>query len=162
MLCNLVLNSPLCKCSLAHVTFDKTQSAGFLANHMARLFASGLMRRIKPLGLTPAHFMVLLELWDEDGLTQRDLVARLDVEQATMSNTLARMIRDGLITRQPSEHDKRAQVLHLTDKARALRAQATSAAQAQNAQALAGLSDEERDQFLDLMTRTIAAMQRGT
>ncbi len=40
------------------------RSAGFLANHMARLFAVALQRRIKPLGLAPAQFMTLLELWE--------------------------------------------------------------------------------------------------
>ena len=100
--------------------FDKTASAGFLANHMARLFAAGLQRRVAPLGLAPAQFMVLLELWQDDGLTQRDLVERLDVEQATMANTLARMVRDGLVTRMPHLADRRAQIVRLTPHARAL------------------------------------------
>ena len=72
-------------------TFDRARSAGYLANHMARLFAQRLHERIRPLGLAPAQFMTLLALWEEDGLTQRDLFERLDVEQATMANTLARM-----------------------------------------------------------------------
>ena len=57
----------------------REKSAGYLANHMARLFASGLQRRIQPLGLAPAQFMVLLELWEQDDLTQRDLVARVEL-----------------------------------------------------------------------------------
>ena len=76
--------------------FDKHRSAGYLANHMARVFAHALAERIRPLGLAPGQFMTLIELWREDGLTQRDLVARLDVEQATMANTLKRMERDGI------------------------------------------------------------------
>ena len=79
---------------LAGMTFQKERSAGFLANHMARLFANGLQQRIRPLGLAPAQFMTLLALWDEDGLTQRELVQRLNVEQATMANTLIRMPAD--------------------------------------------------------------------
>ena len=72
--------------------------------------------------------MVLLELWREEGLTQRDLVARLDVEQATLANTLARMERDGLVRRKPHPVDGRAQSIHLTDRARRLEAPATKAA----------------------------------
>ena len=83
------------------VAFDKNQSAGYLINHLARIFAQALAREIKPLGLAPGQFMVLLELWREDGLTQRDLVGRLDVEQATLANTLSRMERDGLVRRAP-------------------------------------------------------------
>ncbi|MCB1411087.1 MAG: MarR family transcriptional regulator [Rhodobacteraceae bacterium] len=140
--------------------FDKTASAGFLANHMARLFAAGLQRRVAPLGLAPAQFMVLLELWQDDGLTQRDLVERLDVEQATMANTLARMDRDGLITRRPSETDRRARVVEITPKARAMREAAIAAAKAQNEAALAGLTGAERDELLRLMRKVIGAMKR--
>lgn len=144
--------------------FEKDASAGYLANHMARLFFAGLARRIRPLGLAPAQFMVLLELWQEDGLSQAELIARLDVEQATMANTLARMERDGLIDRRPSPTDRRARLAHLTDRARALQGPAIAAAQAQNARALAGLTAEESRQFIAMMKKVIAAMQkdRGT
>lgn len=144
------------------MSFDKTQSAGYLANHMARLFAQGLQRRIRPLGLAPAQFMTLLELWTEDGLTQKQLLERLDVEQATMANTLARMERDGLIVRTPHPDDARAQQVWLTDAARALQGPATGAAQAQNRHALAALSADEQVQFLDLMQRVVATMRNGT
>lgn len=143
------------------MSFTKSASAGYLANHMARLFASGLQRRIAPLGLAPAQFMVLLELWAEDGQTQSALTRSLDVEQATMANTLRRMERDGLIVRRPSIDDKRARLVCLTDKARGLQVQAVTAAQQQNQIALAGLNDAEQDELITLMQRVIAAMARG-
>jgi DNA-binding MarR family transcriptional regulator len=140
--------------------FDKTRSAGYLANHMARLFAHELHRRIRAFGLAPAQFMTLLELWERDGLTQAELVARLDVEQATMANTLARMERDGLVLRRPHPEDRRAQQVFLTDRARALEGPAKEAAGAVNAAALDGLSAAERRAFLDLAARVIANMRR--
>lgn len=139
--------------------FQKT-SAGFLANHMARLFAVALAGRVQPLGLAPAQFMVLLELWAEEGRTQADLTAALSVEQATMANTLARMERDGLIDRHPSPADKRARLVHLTPEARGLKAQAIAEAQAVNAQALDGFSEDEAAAFLAMMRRVIANFQR--
>ncbi|TVQ32949.1 MAG: MarR family transcriptional regulator [Geminicoccaceae bacterium] len=143
------------------MAFSKRQSAGYLANHMARLFAQGLHARIRPLGLAPAQFLTLLELWREEGLTQAELMARLDVEQATMANTLARMERDGLVRRTPHPEDRRAQQVWLTDKAQALRAPATAAAAAQNEAALRALSAEERATFLALMNRVIDTMRGG-
>lgn len=142
------------------MTFQKDRSAGYLANQMARLFAKGLQQRIRPLGLAPAQFMTLLALWDEDGLTQRELVGRLDVEQATMANTLTRMERDGLIERRTMPEDARSQSIHLTPRAVELRGPATAAARAQNETALADFSDEERQTFLSLMQRAIAAMHQ--
>lgn len=141
------------------MAFEKWKSPGYLANHMARLFAQGLHERIKPLGLAPAQFMTLLELWSDDGLTQRELVSRLDVEQATMANTLIRMERDGLIKRKPHPQDGRSQQVWLTQKARKLKSPAIEAAMAQNQAALAELNAAERATFVDLMTRTISAMK---
>ena len=141
------------------MAFDKTRSAGFLANHMARLFAKGLQQNIKPLGLAPAQFMTLLALWEKDGLTQRELVERLDVEQATMANTLTRMERDGLIERRAHPQDGRSQSIHLTRKAVDLRKPATDAASAVNGVALGDLSEEERLVFLDLTRRVIDALK---
>lgn len=142
-------------------TFAKSDSAGYQANHMARLFALALQARIKPLGLSTGQFPVLLELWEADGLTQRELVERVDIEQATMANTLSRMQRDGLIERRPHPTDRRAQLVWLTEKAKALREAATDAAEATNRIALADLSSAERDQLAALMRRVISALRRS-
>ena len=141
------------------MAFKKMDSAGYLANHMARLFATGLAERIKPLGIVPGQFPALLELWEEDGISQRDLVRRLDVEQATMANTLGRMERDGLIRRTRDPEDGRAQQIWLTPRAKALRKDAIAAANAQNAVALRKLSAAERRAFVALMRRVIEAMR---
>ncbi len=138
--------------------FDKNASAGYLTNHMARLFAQRLHEQTKPLGIAPAQFVVLLELWSEDGLTQRELVDRLAVEQATMANTLTRMERDGLITREPHPTDKRASVTRLTDKARALAGEATKAAQRVNDRALQDVDREEFEVFLKTARKVIGAL----
>ncbi len=139
--------------------FDKNDSAGYLINHLARLFASVLQQRIKPLGLSIGTFPALLVLWEGDGLTQRELCERLDIEQPTMANTLARMERDGLIQRCKDPEDGRVQRIRLTDAARALQGPATAAAEAVNAQALGGLSRDERAALLGSIRRVIERLQ---
>jgi DNA-binding MarR family transcriptional regulator len=141
------------------MSFEKTQSAGYLTNHAARLFAHALHERIRPLGLAPAQFMTLLELWAEEGLTQRELVKRLDVEQATMANTLARMERDGLVERHPHPEDGRAQQVWLTDRAKTLQGPATAAAGTVNQAALAALSPAERVVLVKLLARVIDGLR---
>ena len=139
--------------------FDKMNSAGYLANHMARLFARGLQDRITPIGIVLGQFPILLELWERDGITQKQLVAKLDIEQATIANTLNRMERDKLIRRTAHPNDARAQQIWLTDQAKAMQGPALKAATQQNAQALSGLSKEEQVQFMKHMTTVIAAMR---
>ncbi|WP_443024249.1 MarR family winged helix-turn-helix transcriptional regulator [Sneathiella sp.] len=139
--------------------FDRMNSAGYLINHLARLFAAGLRNRIEPLGIVPGQFATLLELWMNDGQTQKELVKKLDLEQATLANTLARMERDGLITRREHPTDGRARIVRLTEKARDIRKGAYEAAQATNEAALSSLSGEEREQFNNIMRKIIVGMK---
>ena len=144
------------------MNFSTDRSAGYLANHMARLFAQHLQRRIRPLGLATAQFPVLLALRDrEAGLTQRQLVDRLDIEQATVANTLARMERDGLIRRTAHPDDARSRLVSLTRKGRKACAPAIAEAAEGNALAFADLDDEERERFVELMGRVVASLKGG-
>jgi DNA-binding MarR family transcriptional regulator len=136
----------------------KSGSAGYLVNHVARLFARELAEAVRPLGIAPGQFMVLLELWREEGLAQKDLVGRLDVEQATLAATLARMERDGLIERRPDPVDGRARRIHLTAAARQLEQPALAAARSVNARALAGFVDEESEALIAALRRIIGAL----
>lgn len=140
---------------------QRWQSAGYLANHMARLFAAALSERLRPLGLAPAQFVLLLELWAGDGLTQKELVERLGVEQATVVNTLKRMERDGLIDRRPHPEDGRSQLIFITEKARALEQAATKHAEEINAVALSCLSPGKQEEFLEAMRRVIGGLQQS-
>ena len=137
------------------MSFRKRHSAGYLVNHVARIFERGLSARIKPLGLSTGTFPALLELWEEDGLSQKQLVERLDIEQATMANTLSRMERDGLIRRKTDETDRRIQRVWLTETTRDKHGAAIAAAMETNEHALAGLSPAEQAQFAELMRKLI-------
>ena len=143
------------------MSFTKNSSPGYLANHLARLFAIGLQRRIDHLGITTGQFPALLALFEKDGQTQRELIGQIDVEQATLANTLGRMERDGLIIREDHPTDGRAKVIRLTERARGLRAAAAEAAMAQNKLALSGLSEAERQTFVELMQRVIDTMKEN-
>ncbi len=142
------------------MTLPPDASPGYLVNHLARIFAAALQARIKPMGLSTGVFPVMLHLWQQDGLTQRDLVARVDVEQATMANTLARMERDGLIARRPDPEDGRVRRIWLTDLGRDLQTEATAAAAQENQNVLAGLPKDERDQLIALLRKAITLNER--
>ena len=140
--------------------FEKNRSAGYLVNHLARVFERALAERIRPLGITPGVFPALLELWEGDGLTQKDLVQRLDIEQATIANTLARMERDGLIRREKDQADGRVQRVWLTERARDLRGPATEAASSVNRDVLASFSPEAQQRLIESMGQLVEATRR--
>ena len=143
------------------MSFDRRALVGHLAGHLARLLARELQSRIAPMGLSTGSFPVLLELWEEDGQTQRELVAALGVEQATMANTLGRMERDGLVSRSKDPKDGRMRRVRLTDRARGLEAEAKAAATAVNEAVLADLSGWEREALMQLLAKTIDSARGG-
>lgn len=143
------------------MSFDKTRSAGVLTGEIARLHAAELQRALAPLGLSRAQFVVLCELWLTDGMTQRELTDRLGLEQATMANTLARMQRDGLITRRPNPEDGRSQQIWLTGSATEIREPASRAALEADNLVAAGLPPAERELFLSMLARVAANLRPG-
>ncbi|MCV9962068.1 MarR family transcriptional regulator [Pararhizobium sp. BT-229] len=142
------------------MAFDRMDSATYLASLLAKNFSRALQERGQKLGFAPGQFPVLLELWSEEGLTQKQLLDRLDIEQATMANTLARMERDGLILRRKHPSDKRAQQIFLTEKARAMEAEAKEAAIAADQSLFSGFRGFERELMLEYMRMAIANSTR--
>ena len=142
------------------MSLDRRQSPGYVVNHLARLFAQALYRRIRPHGVSLGQFPVLLALWEREGVTQTQLADGLAVEQPTMANTLKRMERDGLIQRVPDPDDRRQARIHLTPRGRELEAVLTASAREANAAALAGLEPEETRQFLALAHRIAANLEQ--
>jgi DNA-binding MarR family transcriptional regulator len=133
--------------------FDRTRSLGYLVHQVARRMGRDLADRLAPHGVAPAQFSVLLELGDTPGLTQRELAARLRVEQPTMANTLARSVRDGLVTSRAHETDRRSCRYRLTAEARRLLPTLEVAAMASNDAALAALSDVQAAQLVQVLQR---------
>lgn len=133
------------------MAFDRSHSATYLANQLAKGFARSLQQRSSSLGFSPGQFPVLLELWQQDGLTQKQLLDKLEVEQATVANTLARMQRDGLIERIPHPDDRRAKIITLTALGRSLEARAVEAAAEADAALFSGFKRFERDLMIEYM-----------
>lgn len=140
------------------VMFRRDRSLGYQVNHLARLFAQALERRITPLGLSPGQFPAMLVLWESPGISQGELARKVAVEQPTMANTLNRMERDGLIERRPDPDDRRRMLIYPTQHALALRDRAHEAANQVNALATARLSEDHKAQLLDLTNALILAL----
>ncbi|MDP9838490.1 DNA-binding MarR family transcriptional regulator [Neorhizobium huautlense] len=137
------------------MAFDRSNSATYLAGQLAKGFARSLQQRAATLGFSPGQFPVLVELWQEDGLTQKQILDRLDVEQATLANTLSRMERDGLITRTPHPTDRRAQIVSLTERGRALESEAINAASDAENALLGSFRSFERQLMLEYMRMAV-------
>jgi DNA-binding MarR family transcriptional regulator len=109
--------------------------------------------------VVPGQFAQLLALYESDGLTQAELCTRVQIEQPTMANTLARMERDGLITRTPDPADQRRSLVRLTERARRLEPDVVAAARTVNTLATQGLTDDQITTFHTALRAAIANLE---
>ena len=83
------------------------ESTAHLVSLASRLFSRALQERLGRYGVSVAQWSMLLLLWEEESLTQKELSRRQQIEEPTAARTLQRMERDGLIRRVPDQQDGR-------------------------------------------------------
>jgi MarR family transcriptional regulator, organic hydroperoxide resistance regulator len=80
--------------------------------------------RLDELGITYPQYLVLLALWERDGVAVGALAERLRLDYGTLSPLLKRLQAAGLITRERRADDERSVTIALTEAGRALHARA--------------------------------------
>ncbi|MCR5034523.1 MAG: MarR family transcriptional regulator [Clostridia bacterium] len=75
---------------------------------------------LKPLGLTYTQYLVLLVLWEKDGIPVGEICERLMLDNGTVSPLLKKMEQAGYVTRSRSADDDRVVVVELTKSGRDL------------------------------------------
>ena len=76
------------------------------------------------LGLTYPQYLVMLVLWEGDGLMVSELGQRLSLDSGTLTPLLKRLEAAGLISRLRDVQDERRVHIHLTAAGRKLKARA--------------------------------------
>ena len=79
---------------------------------------------LDPLGLTYPQYLVMLVLWEGDGLTVKEIGQRLRLDSGTLTPLLKRLQSAGLVRRERDTNDERQVRIGLTDKGRTLREKA--------------------------------------
>jgi len=79
---------------------------------------------LAPLNLTYSQYLVMLVLWEEDGIDMKQLGERLTLDSGTLSPLVKRLMQIGYVEKVRAQDDERRIVLTLTDSGRALREQA--------------------------------------
>ncbi|MCK9247825.1 MAG: MarR family transcriptional regulator [Solirubrobacteraceae bacterium] len=93
----------------------------FAIHSTARAIARAYRPLLEPLGLTYPQYVVMMLLWERDGVDQRTLAAGAHLDPATLTPVLQRLERRGLLVRGRSTDDERRLVITLTAAGRALR-----------------------------------------
>jgi DNA-binding MarR family transcriptional regulator len=111
-------------------------------------------------GLTLAQFHLLEPLRGGGGeLTVSELAVGAGVAAPTATRMLDALVRDGLATRRPAEHDRRAVLIGLSPGGRTAVEEAATLVDAARARVRDSLTPEEQEQAAALLRRLAAAVE---
>lgn len=123
------------------------ESVGYVVAQLCkahRYSIDSALRALPGYDLRVGQEMLLLQLWDTDGLSQSQLVGRLCVEPPTVTKMLQRVEAEGLVERRPDREDARVSRVYLTAKGRALEGQVATVWHEVETRATAGMTETER------------------
>jgi MarR family transcriptional regulator, organic hydroperoxide resistance regulator len=123
----------------AHDNAAHEERFAHLVKLAARSLARALQMRLTEHAVSYGHWTFLRILWEEEGLTQRELSARAGVMEPTTFAALKAMAQRGYVTRRRNPQSRKEMQVFLTPQGRALQAKLVPLAEEVNDVALQGV-----------------------
>lgn len=125
--------------------FNPYQHFGFLTHRVARLIDLAITPKLKAAGyhFPPSCIGILADLWQSDGLSQRELGISLIKTKSSINKMLASLIEDEMITKKTDPQDKRNKRIYLTDRGRKFKARVEDASKAMEEALLSNIPSEQ-------------------
>lgn len=108
-----------------------------------------------------AQGRILYVLWQQDGVTISRISSQTSLANTTLTSMLDRMEASGLIRREKSTSDRRAQLIFLTEAARALREDYERISDQMNEIYYQGFDEAEIRQLEGYLTRILDNLEGG-
>lgn len=137
---------------------DPIRNFGFLIKTLESLYRKRFEALAQERSLTLPQCKALLYLSRNEGISQKRLAELAEIEPMTLVRILDRMEADGWIERRADPVDRRARSLYTTTGAKPVLEQIDKFSAQMRAEALHGLSADERTQLLKLLERVHANM----
>lgn len=138
----------------AHVKFEMR------FGRLIRMYYSRIQSQLAEVGLYRGQPPILMLLYKNDGMSQKEMARALNLSPATMTVTLKRMEKAGLVLREMDEHDQRILRVHLSEKGREMCETGESRIGVVKAELLEGFTLEEQQQLNEYLGRIARNMER--
>jgi len=135
--------------------FPWSESVAYQLRDAYRSFARALQKGLEPHDVNAGSWLFLRQLWEKDGLTQRELTERVGLMQPNTNAALKQLSRRGLIRQTVDAKDRRKINILLTPKGRALRSKLIPLAIRIRNDAVRGIGAAD----LELVSRVLAKMK---
>ena len=130
---------------------DLNRSPSHLLHRVLQMALDLFVEEAGPGAVTQRQFAVLAAVAADEGPTQSRLVKATGIDRSTLADMVARMIDKGLLTRERSVKDARANSVGLTDLGRHTLSDMAPKVAAADSRLLAHLSAGKRDSFIKLL-----------
>ena len=102
--------------------YRREELPGFIINRASKLMTDLLHEsfQLSNQEVTPEQWIVLDELWRNDGLTQLEIAHATFRQQTSTSRILDNLVKRDLVFRAPNPQDKRSNLIYLTEKGKGL------------------------------------------
>src|SRR5207237_6067078 len=128
----------------ANGRFELSQAPSHLLRRCVQYANDLFSRESSATDLTKQQFTVLAAVEQNEGISQTDLVALTGIDRSTLAEMIRRMIDKGLLDRERTETDQRANAVRIAAAGKNALRGARSASERVERQLLAGLPAADR------------------
>lgn len=135
------------------------KSLGYHMRETSDAWTQLLHVHTEALGVTQGQWRYLRELWENDGLSQRELSERVGRQGATTVAAMKSLERSGYAYVEPNALDRRKTRVLLTDRGKALKKTLLPLVREIEHQVIEGISSEDLACFLKVLARMHANVE---
>jgi DNA-binding MarR family transcriptional regulator len=132
------------------------ETMSFTLAKVCRAHRGNVGELLAEVGLHVGQEMVLIELWEQDGLRGGELADKLGVEPPTVTKMLRRLETCGLVERRQDSEDARSFRVYLTSEGSSLEGPVARCWERVEEKAFAGMSVGEKRNLHRLLTKVRA------
>ena len=121
---------------------------GFLLADVSRMMRRAFNKRLEGSNLTLAQARALVYASRHEGIRQSHLAEMLEILPITLTRLIDQLVADGFVERRPDPNDRRAHQIFITKQAPPILSSIQQAAHSIQANALAGLDEQQASQLL--------------
>ena len=126
------------------------------------LLTNFVKSKLEPFNLAPEQNLIMMLLWEQDGITQNQLVESLNKDKTNIARMASNLESKGFIKRLTCKDDRRAVRLYLTEAGKELGNEVIPIAEQFNEIVTDGISREELLQLEKVLTKINVNIQKLT
>jgi DNA-binding MarR family transcriptional regulator len=118
-------------------------------------FGSVSFKQFRELGLHPGQIPVLDVIRKNEGVSLREIADQLHIKPPTVTVTVQRLEKAGMVYKKPDEKDQRINRIYLTQQGKNLKDDMRKLVEANRQMMIRGFSEEEQEQLKEYLHRLV-------